>query len=294
MQTGRIAKTIKLLVFCLLVIAVVMYMRITPSSDRVWSADQRILLEIDIAEHIVHIRNIRNLSYTSADDYTLSYYDRSFDVRDLRGVWYMVERLSDTLQGVAHTLLSFEFENGQFVVISVEVRKEVGEQYSLLKGVLKQFELTYVIADERDVLQLRTTYRGNDVFLFPIDAPREQLQALFLDMLQRAKQLQEQPEFYNTLTNTCTTNIVDHVRAIVPGSVPLSLKVVLPGYSDSLAYDVGLLGKDRSLEELRSIYYISRRARDAASTDDFSTRIREGLPRPDSWSISVPSDPLDP
>jgi len=139
---------------------------------------------------------------------------------------------------------------------------------------LKQYELMYVVGDERDLIKLRTNYRKDDVYLYPVRATAEQRRTLFVSMLRRANALRERPEFYNTLTNTCTTNIVRHVNEISPRRVPLSFKVLLPGYSDQLAYDLGLIDTDLPFEQARQRYRVNARALQFADSARFSTLIR--------------------
>ncbi len=247
----------------------------TPSNDRDWNDDQDILPFAEINDNLVTIHNIRNFSYASTTSYTPNYYDKTFDITKLKNVWYVVEPFSG-IPGSAHTFLSFEFENDQFVSISVEIRKEKGESYSPIKGLFNTYELMYVIADERDVIKLRSNYRKDLVYLYPAKTTTAKIQTLFLDMVQRANDLKENPEFYNTITNTCTTNIVQHINTITPDRVPLfNLSVLFLAESDKLAYDLGLIDTDLSFEEARKKFFINDRALRYAESVDFSRRIRE-------------------
>ena len=249
------------------------YALIPASNDREWSPDQAVLPDIEIGEDVVRIRNLRDFEYRSMDDYTPRYADGTFALDDLRSVDWVLETFS-AFPGAAHSFLSFGFAGGRYVAISVEVRKEKGEEYSAVKGLFKQHDLMYVIGTERDLIGLRTNHRHDDVYLFPVRATPEKKRALFLDMVRRAKALQERPEFYNTLTNACTTNLVDHVNRISPRRVPFGLEAVLPGYADSLAYNLGLLDTDVPLEELRARYRINELAGAAEGREDFSQKIR--------------------
>lgn len=249
------------------------YFSIRPSNDRDWSPDQAVLPWTELDGRRAHVHNIRNLHYRSVSDYDLAYYDRTFDLDKLRSGWFVVEPFAD-LGGAAHTLLSFGFEGDEYLAISVEIRKERGEEFSPWKGLLRQFELMYVVGDERDLLGLRANHRHDDVYLYPVRAPRERLEAVFVSMLERANRLRRRPEFYNTLTNTCTTNIVRHVNQLVPGRVPWSYKVLLPGYADELAYEVGLLDTDLPFAEARRRFRINERAVRHAASADFAAEIR--------------------
>jgi len=193
----------------------------------------------------------------------------------IRDVWYIVEPFSG-IPCSAHTFLSFEFENDQFVSISVEIRKEKGETYDPIKGLFNKYELMYVIADERDVIKLRTNYRKDLVYVYPAKTTKEKTQTLFLDMIQRANSLRDNPEFYNTITNTCTTNIVSHINKITPDRVPFfNLRILLPANSDKLAYELGLIDTNLSFEDARTLYYINDRAMKYADDPDFSVKIRQ-------------------
>lgn len=248
---------------------------VRPSNDREWNIDQAVLARATFEGDTVSITNIRNITYRSTSDYDVHYYDKTFDLNELESVWFMVEPFTGHGAGAAHTLLSFGFEGGDYVAISVEIRKEKGESFSAIKGLLRQYELTYVIADERDVIKLRSNYRKDKVFLYPVQTTKENARALFVSMLERANKLADEPEFYNTLTSTCTTNIVSHINDLVPGRVPLSLKVLMPAYSDELAYELGLLDNSMTLEQLREKYLINEQAEQYADDPLFSVRIRE-------------------
>jgi len=269
-KIGRIAALTALT----LTLAWAIFALLTPArTDRDWNTDQAILPGISIDGDIISIKNIRNFEYRTTTDYTPGYYDRTFNIGDIESVWYMVEPFSGN-SGAAHTLLSFGLSDGTYLSVSVEIRKEKGESFSPVKGLLRQYELMYVIADERDVVKLRSNYRHDQVFLYPIKADSKKVQALFLGMLERAQKLQDEPEYYNTLTSTCTTNIVSHINDLVPGRIPYDLRVLLPAHSDALAHQLGLIDTDLGLEEARLKFNINKRAEEHADSPDFSAKIR--------------------
>lgn len=263
-----------IVIIVLISIFIIVNIFVRPSNDRDWNLDQVKLPTAEINDNLVVIKNIRNFSYKSTTEYTPSYYDKTYDLNKLKKVWYMVEPLS-MIPGSAHTLVSFEFEGNEFVSISVEIRKEKGESYDPIKGLLNNYELMYVIADERDVIKLRSNYRKDLVYLYPMNATKEKAQELFLNMVKRANDLSKNPEFYNTLTSTCTTNIVDHVNKITPNKVPFfSFRILLPANSDKLAYELGLIDTTLPFEEIRSKYFINDKAMKYADDVDFSVKIR--------------------
>ena len=248
-----------------------------PSNERDWNADQARVATAEIDGDQIRVHNLRNAQYRSESDFDVHWETRTYDLRQLESVWYIVEPFADW-RGPAHTFLSFGFADGEYIAISVEIRKERGESFSPLLGVLRQYELAYVIGDERDLIGLRANHRHDDVYLYPVRTAPERMRALIVAMLERANAVAASPEFYNTLTNTCTSNIVRHINALVPDSVPYSYKTLLPAYSDDLAYDLGLIDTSLPRESYRAAFQINQRAARYADQADFSARIRSSAP----------------
>jgi len=171
-------------------------------------------------------------------------------------------------------MLSFGFKNGEYLVSSVEIRKEHDEAYDPIAGFFNKYELMYVIGDERDIINLSSNYYKSKVYLYRTVATPAQAQAIFVDVLERANKLAVKPEFYNTLTNNCTTNIVSHANKIVPNRIPYDLRILLPGYSDEYAYQLGLLDNSIPFEQLRKNSEINRMAEQHRDSPDFSRAIR--------------------
>lgn len=249
---------------------------ISPSNQRDWSPDQARLATARIEGDRVWISNVRNAMYRQTDDYDVRWEERQVDLGRLQSVWFIVEPFAGW-RGPAHTFLSFGFDDGQYLAISVEVRKERGERFSALGGLLRQYELAYVIGDERDLIGLRANHRHDAVYLYPVRATAEARRALLLSMLQRANELAKQPEFYNTLTNTCASNIVDHIESIAPGRIPFSYKTLLPAYADELAYDLGLIDTTLPRERFQQAFWINDLAERYADRADFSSGIRQRM-----------------
>jgi hypothetical protein len=184
----------------------------------------------------------------------------------------MVPFKESTLLG--HTMLSFGFAGDEHLAVSVEIRKEAGESFGALKGFFNQYEIMYVVGDERDLIGLRTNYRLDDVYVYPTQATPQKARELFVDVMTRVNKLADSPEFYNTLTNNCTTNIRNHINRLTPDRVPYDYRVLLPGCSDQLAYELGLLKTDGSFAETRRrsrTNYLAFLYRDRP---DFSAKIR--------------------
>ncbi len=245
-----------------------------PSMSRDWSPDQSIVPMATFSGDTVVVANVRNSSYSSESEYKIRHETRSYDLRKLDSVWFVVERFGDT-PGISHTFLSFGFGD-EYVAISVEIRKERGETFSPLRGLLRQYELMYVVGDERDIIGLRTNYHRDPVYLYPANTTPDKMRRVFVEMLERANKLADEPEFYNTLTNNCTTNIVRHVNTISQ-RIPFSYKVILPAYSDELAYEVGLIPTDKPFEAVQATHRIDGIAQRGDVGPDFSKVIRANL-----------------
>jgi len=251
------------------------FFSLAPSNDRDWQADVATLPYATVAGDIVTMHNIRNFDYRSETDYTPAYYDKSFDVSNLTGVDIIAVYWMGP--AVAHIFVSFEFAGSDHLAVSIETRKEKGEEYSTLKGFFRQYELYYVVADERDVIRLRTNYRKDppeDVYVYRAQGPLENGRRLFLDYVRKINSLKEKAEFYNTLTTNCTTNIWMHTLVNV-GHLPFSWKILASGYVPQYMYEAGRLDNSVPFAELQKRALVNPRAHGADKAQDFSRRIRE-------------------
>jgi hypothetical protein len=256
----------------------VWWLNIPPSNQRDWQTDVARPAHAEIKGDLVTVRDIRNFDYRSETDYTPAYYDKTFDVRKLRSV----DMVAVYWMGpaIAHTFLSFGFEDGDHLAVSIETRKEKNEDYSTVKGFFKQYELYYVVADERDVIRLRTNYRKNppeDVYVYRVHGPVENGRRVFLKYMQRISKLREKPEFYNTLADNCTTGIWMNSR-VNPGHPRLSWKILASGYVPEYLYEAGRLAPGLPFAELQRQSHVNARAQVADQAMDFSRRIRVGVP----------------
>ncbi|MGN6543477.1 MAG: Lnb N-terminal periplasmic domain-containing protein [Aureliella sp.] len=245
-----------------------------PSNFRNWRPDLAVLPVADISGDRIKLYHIRDCTYRTEEDYDVRYFDREFVLSDVRSVDFIVVPFQNA-PALAHTMLSFGMANGEHFVVSVEGRMEQGETYSTLGGAMNGYELMVVVGTERDLILLRTEVRKVDVYLYPTRVPPEQVQRLFVAMLGRANELARKPEFYDLLTNNCTTNIVSHINALKPGYIPNDVRVLLPGHSDRLAYDLGLLAVEGPFEQIKASCHINLAAHLNYDAPDFSARIRQ-------------------
>lgn len=256
------------------ILAAVPHVRV-PSHDRVWTPDGDRLARAAHNGREVTITNVRNARYRSTTDFDVGWETRTVRLDELESVWVMVEPFREH-PSIGHTILSFGFADGQYLALSLEVRREPGEEYGVWSGMLGAFELMPLVADERDVFGLRANHRLDDVYLYPLrltPAERERVFRAALDFIETRRR---EPAFYHTLTSNCTTGMVELLRAARPDLLPAwHWSYLLPSSFDRLLLARGVIETDLDIAAARTAFRINRRAGDGADTrSDFSRRIR--------------------
>ena len=262
--------------FALFAIVLAGWLSMKPSNHREWQADVAVLPYADIKGDRVTVHNIRNCDYRSETDYTARYYDQTFDVSKLDAI--DLHLVNWGIPYISHTMISFGFQGKKYLCISIETRKEKGEGYSTIKGFFRQYELMYVVADERDLVRLRTNYRKDEmVYLYRLNGKKKVFREIFLDYMRYINRLKNKPEWYNALTGNCTTQIRGHTKPYT-GKTKWDWRILLNGQLDEMAYENGLLNQSLPLETLRQKSIINQRAKGLDQHPDFSILIRRGLP----------------
>jgi hypothetical protein len=251
------------------------WQRIAPSNHRIWSDDVAQMTTGTIDGNQVTLHNVRNFEWRSDTDYTQRWETRHYDLDRLNSVDMIMSYWSGP--AIAHMLISFGFTSGDHVVFSVEIRRESHESFSEIGGFFKEFELSIIAADERDVIRLRTNVRGEEDYLYRMRLPVAAMRQLFLGYIGEANALVDTPRFYNTITVNCTTLVYQMMNRIV-GHLPLDRRLLLSGYLPAYVYGVGGLDRRYSLEELQTLGRITERARQADRSPDFSAEIRRDIP----------------
>jgi hypothetical protein len=260
-------------------VLVALYFQIPASNDRDWQPEVAVTPYVKINGDLVTIHGVRNFDYRTEADFTARWETRTYDLRKLDSADIIAVYWAG--KAIAHVMVSFGFEGKDYLAVSIETRKEKGESYSTLAGFFRQYELYYVVADERDVIRVRTTYRQpqEDVYIYRVNGHLESLRRFFLDYVKSLNDLHDRPAFYNTLTTNCTTSVLFHAR-MNPESPPLSWKILLSGYLPDYLYDLGRIDTSRPFAELEKLSRVNERAHAADKDATFSQRIREGLPVP--------------
>ena len=252
------------------------HLSLRPSNDRSWVNDNERLATADFDGDMVTIRNVRDFNWRSTRDFDERWIDVKINLNKMSKIWFVLEYFDPSKRQMAHTIMSFETEDGERIACSIEVRREEGERYHPLKGLFRQYELIYVWATERDVIGVRTRCRKKSVthlFEAVVLGPGNERRMLE-SYLRRTNKLSVEPEWYNTITNTCTTNIVGHVNQVYPGRVPRAISILLPGLSPKLLHRNNLVKMTGTLEETLEMSIIDERANSWDESSDFGDWIR--------------------
>ena len=263
----------------LFAILVILFFRIPASNQRDWQAEVSVTPHATVEGDFVTIHGVRNFDYRTETDFTPRWETRTYDLRKLDSADIIAVYWAG--KAIAHIMVSFGFQGQDFLAVSIETRKEKGESYSTLAGFFRQYELYYVLADERDVIGVRTTHRRpqEDVYVYRTRAPLRNIRNVFLDYIKNINELRDRPSFYNTLTTNCTTTIRTHTR-MNPEAPPMSWKILLSGYVPDYLHELGKIDTTMPFPELEKRSHVNARAHAAGNDPTFPQRIREGLPKP--------------
>jgi hypothetical protein len=263
-------------IFVVLFLGVVgWWISIPPSHDRAWRPEVAVMPRALLDGDRVRITGVRNFDYRSVNDFTVRYEQREVQLSHLTGLDFFVSYWSEGLVG--HTFLSFIFDNAPPLSISIETRPEVGEGFNPIASLFKQFELIYVVGDERDIVRVRTNYRKETVYLYRLNTATDNARRLFMVYLERINELADRPEFYHLLSNSCTINIIRYANAAGRAG-RFDIRHLLNGMIDSYLYYSGRMDTTLPFDELRRRSRINDAAQAADDAPDFSDRIRASLP----------------
>lgn len=241
-----------------------------------WQSPLSRLSTAEFNGDLVTVKNVRNFRYNGTEEESgvlPNYYDKTYDLSKLNKVWFISEPFKK-VSVAAHTFLSFEFSNGDYLSITIEARKLKGQDYSLARGLLKTYPLMYIAADERDAIRVRTDVRESKIYLYPVRT--EKGRQLLVSMLDEMNSIAIKPQWYNTATANCTSRIAEHVNRVTSGRIPSRpWQGYVTGYADVFALQHGLLDTDLSIEDARKKYYITDRSKEIGDVADYSKLIRQ-------------------
>ncbi|MEZ4462391.1 MAG: DUF4105 domain-containing protein [bacterium] len=246
---------------------------VSPQKDREWSeVSARTPYATKDGQNIT-IHDIRDFRYNADGTWTAHWYDKTFNLDDIEQGYLVLTRFGG-IDGLAHVMASFRFKGDQFIVLSAEIRREDGESYDPIGGAMRQYELYYVAADERDAIALRTQVQKDETWLIPMNAGKEKTAEFFVSMVDRITKIHNEPEWYNSITSSCASNLASHYEAVNKVSFPPDYRILLPGFSEELVAELGLLPEGMSVEDARKSFKINEVAVKAPLDDSFSRVIR--------------------
>ena len=252
------------------------WLTLKPSNDRAWQPDVSQTGWAEINGDEVTIHNVRNCDYRTDTDFTPHWEPRTVRLSQITGMDVAINYWGSPW--ISHPIVSFQFSDGLPLCFSIETRKTIGQKYSALDGLYRQYTLIYVVADERDVIRLRTNYRREDVYLYRTLASPAQARERFLEYIKTMNILHEHPRWYNEVTANCTTSI--RTQRSVNERAPWDWRMLINGKADELLYERHAIATGGlPFSELKERSLIDARARVADNDPNFSRLIREGLPK---------------
>lgn len=255
------------------------WLSLEPSNTRAWQPSVARLPEVVVTGERITFRNVRDFHYRSDSDFDPVWEERSFDLADVLGADMFLCQWGPKL--IAHTIASWEFADGSHLAVSIETRKTIGQSYSAIRGFFRQYALYYAVAEERDVIAVRTNYRGERCRLYRLTMPADLARAVLLEYAVKINSLARKPRWYNAFDHNCTTTIRRNARVVGGATGGWDWRFLVNGYLDELGWERGTIQTDGlSLEALRARSDITALARSADQTPDFSARIRSDLPGP--------------
>ncbi len=263
LQKHTVQRRLLYVVVLFSVLYLVLYASFRPSHERAWELGQEVLPSIEVKENgEITVTNFRNFDWQKEGSTTPRYETRTFSLDTLETVDVLISHFAD-FEGLAHIFLSFGFADGEHLIVSFETRREMGEKFSPILGVLRQFEIIYVVGSEQDIIGVRTDVReGERVYMYPTKATPEKAKELFLALTHDINELSRTPRIYNTLFHNCTNEITRRVESISDVVFPLTWKTVLPGYFDEVLYEMELIQSDLSFDEIKRKHLIDNDAVD--------------------------------
>lgn len=269
------------LLFLIIVLLISIFVIPRPSNNRNWEFGFGTLPEFTFQDNLITIKNMRDYKYDFGKTLGANYITRTIDPNTLEKVWFVMEpfdiKALPGFKGGGHTYLVFDFQNQEPVVLSVEARREKGEEYNAISGIFNKYELMYVWASERDVTGRRVVVENNKLFMYPLTMSKETAQKLFKQLAATSHKLETQPRFYNSIFSNCTNELAKNMNKVKVGSVPFTFAFFAPAYSVNRLYQLGYIPNNMPLADENKKYFISDYVRQYFNDPNFSQLLRQKL-----------------
>jgi hypothetical protein len=248
--------------------------RILANHNGNWTPEQAVVPFAEIQGTQYHLHNIRDCHYLTSKDFVVNYRDRLIELSQIQTVDFIVVPFKPN-SPLAHTMVSFGLDDGSYLCVSVESRRQIGDAYKAIASLTRGYDLIYVLGEERDLIGVRTDQFDVEVYIYPTSVSPETAREFFVDVIQRMNELRDDPEFYHLLANNCTTNLKDHVNNISPNRINKnSWAIWFTGFSARYAHQIGLIENRIPYEDLKRICFINDLAKDNLDHHNFSQYIR--------------------
>ncbi len=247
--------------------------QIKPSHDRNWATSFAQLPRITTEGDLIRVHNIRNFDYRTPEDFTVRYYDKTFDLNKLETADYVLSYW-DGNEAIAHTLVSFGFGDGDYLTVSVETRLEQGEPQTNLGGFYKQYELIYILGDERDLLRLRSNFRKEEVFVYPTNFNKKDIRKFFGVIIERINSIANKPQFYNTISHNCISSLTKDFSKVLEVRDPFNYRWFLNGYSAELMFEHGAINSNGNFADTQRFHHINQYVQADNNGEGYSMKIR--------------------
>lgn len=249
---SKIWKIFKFVFSIIVLVAIIFFIKIEtlqPSNNKIWEENSKVLPHFTIATSTITIDNLRDWRYKSGEVISKKYYSDTFELDKIQKMYLVINPFSQ-FSGIAHSFLVFEFDEGKTVSVSVESRREEGETYSVVNGLLNKYELWYAYGSVGDLLGARIFYSDEDLRAFPLEVDKGLVKGVFVDLAKTAQDLETHPKFYNTITSNCTNVLAESANRVKKGSVPWNIARVLTGYADNHLYKLGYIKNGESFNKV--------------------------------------------
>ncbi len=280
MHIFRTHRSVRWTTYALITIGVlylILFLLFQPSHNRDWELGHEALPRVVYSptDNHVTVENFRNFAWSSVNTANVNYEEQTFNLDEMTGVDVFISHFAD-FEGMAHIFLSFGFADEKRLVVSLETRRESDEKFSPLLGILRQFEIIYVVGSEEDIVGVRTGHRDERVYLYPTKASPDQARQLFNLLASDINEVYESPRMYNTLTRNCTNELTRPVEVMSDINFPLTWKTILPGFFDEVLYELELIDTDRPFAEVKAAHLVDNDLVDVSSPQ-YSTNLRSAI-----------------
>lgn len=257
------------------------YFQLPAKLDRDWNPEVAEVLSYEKQGDLVTLHNVRNFNWHSSEKFDAHWETRRYDLNKITGVNIITSYWMGPQ--IAHTLVSFDFADAKPLTFSIEIRKEKGEDFSAIGGFFRKYELSLVASDEKDLIYTRSNIRGEQVYFFPVNMPKTEMKALFIQYLSKADDLAAEARWYNTLTSNCTTLVFDMVQAVSSHQLPTDYRLFASGYLPNYLYDLGALEQNIDMQTWYDKAHINPKVLlpHPISSQEYSKRIRADVPKAD-------------